>query len=484
MSKNTLTVQHPYQDEECRANLDGFIHTDDRGSPPVFVGRESITNRIQKEVTRCRLNMVEDRSFTRIISGAPGAGKSSLVRERKNQLTNHDDMIGPLTVVSVRWETLASDIDVAKAFIAACRGHDVDPQSETKNTKSMDVDMTLVNADLQNSEAELTLKQQVELDNNPWLAVGRNTAVDTDDVFLLMVDEAQNLSGDNSNYQGRNPVLTTPHDGFQGTRGLKIVPVFVGLSDTRSVLYQRGLSRLGDDAHILLGALSSSETEDLVSKWIRHEPFGLSDISSDPDVAKVSKIIRAASEGWPRHVNTYLKELGSSVLADREEDDMVIDVDALLARGHEERFLYYHERLASANLGKYQDVIYDAAAESSNGIVALEALSTIAENKYEMSEENWEVHHQNAIHAGVFETVIPSSRPQVRFSIPAIHTFAQVRGNRPEFMRKIEDRVATDLAIDGVGYWRRYPLRVCADALLGGAVDGGKYRDSESYLTV
>ena len=453
MSNNTLTVQRPYQDEECRANLDDFIHTDDRGSPPVFVGRESIITRIQDDVNRCRLNMKDGISYTRIISGAPGAGKSSLMLELRRRFGARDETSSPVTVVDLPHpKELSHDVDVAKAFIGAHHGHRVEPQASITKTGKVGVNAAIVSGATQMTHTPLTLEQQVELDNNPWLAVGRNTAVDTDVVFLLLVDEAQNLSGDNLNHQGRNPLLLDLHTGLRGTRGLKIVPVFLGLSNTQSVLYQRGLSRLGDDAHIQLGSLTTAESEELVSKWIRHEPFGLSDVFSDRDVAKVARIIRVASEGWPRHVTTYLKELGRSVLA--HEGELVIDVDEMLVRGHEKRFQYYGERLTGAMLDKYKSAIYDTASGASNGVVTLEALASIAEDRYKMSTEDWKSRHQSAIHAGVFEKVSVHDDDRFRFPIPSLCTYAQVRGSRSAFMQTIQDRIATDLAKDehGLGY--------------------------------
>lgn len=180
---------------------------------------------------------------------------------------------------------------------------------------------------------ERSLEQQIQSAGSLWKPVIDNIPVDKDEtVFIFLIDEAQNIRGVD-NEDGKNHIVMNLHNGFDTTRGLKIVPVFVGLSDTKSVLKKRGVSSLLRSSSFPLGSLTQDESEELVSGWMCHEPFGFKNLFSSDDISRVSKMIAVASEGWPRHANTYLSELARSVLEYGAGDSLMLDLDEVFNWG-------------------------------------------------------------------------------------------------------------------------------------------------------
>lgn len=318
MPVKPLILQRPYTDDEARANLRSYIAREDRGSPPIFVGREAIIQKIANEVSDCRSNTGETTCFTTVIYGAPGSGKTSLLTELKERLDGgiEDGKRVDVSVVAatISGHQLSSSEIVANALIGAYNGHQLDASDD---------------------ETSRRLRDQVQDSGSVWPTVIANTDMNIEDtVFLLLIDETQRIKGDiYNNPCGENSVVCDVHDGFFSTNGIKIVPVFVGLPDTVSVLNDRGLTRLKGHA-IRLGEFTEDETKDLVDRWMRHPEFGFEGLFSDSDISRVSKMIMVASEGWPRHVNSYLRELGHSLLEHSSRNDMTIDLDEAFERGH------------------------------------------------------------------------------------------------------------------------------------------------------
>ena len=334
MSEKPLALLRPYRDEEARANLHSYINIRDRGGPPVFVGREDILQRLAKDVEECRSNTRGSTCFTRVIQGAPGAGKTSLIEEVQERLGHgigkskrfHDAVV----VVSVSGGMFFREAFVANRIIEACTGEDFDVQKERSSSTSAQAAAAGFGASHGRTTKERSLEQQIQCAGELWKSVVDRTFINKDDtVLLLLIDEAQSIRGVASE-SGENHIVMNLHEGSNSTRGLKIVPVFVGLSDTKSVLKNRGISRFPRASAISLGSLSREETEELVSGWMRHEPFGFANLFSNDDIARVSNMIAVASEGWPRHANTYLSELARAVLEHDGSDDLTVDLDEVL----------------------------------------------------------------------------------------------------------------------------------------------------------
>ena len=84
-------------------------------------------------------------------------------------------------------------------------------------------------------------------------------------------------------------------------------------------------------------ALTHDDSVEIVSRWLRHEPFGVEAVFSDSDIDLVSNKVVVGSEGWPLHITTHLSLLGEEVLKQSDVPNAGIDLDAILDRGSEVR---------------------------------------------------------------------------------------------------------------------------------------------------
>ena len=442
MTNEILALNRPYIDDEARANLRSFISAQDRARPPIFVGREEIIRKIEDDVAECRSNTDETACFTRVIHGAPGAGKTSLLTEIRHRLSGEKGSVGPLTVVPLARDKLSEKPSVAVEFINAYRGSPLNIRKNGISTTTFKFGFKGTGGEHRSGTAANTIEEQMQSFGGLWSTILKNTSVDREEnVFLLLVDESQNTMGDKSNLSGTNSIVTNLHAGFLETNGLKIVPVFAGLSDTESVLADRGISRLPRSSSIHLGALTQDETEELVSKWMRHDEFGFEDLFSDADIRRVSQMIAVASEGWPRHANGYLAELARSVLEHGDGDELTIDLNEVFERGHDDRLAYYQKRLTTAKLGGYARAIRDAAQRSTNGIVELATLHTIAEEIYQIPRSELFALHDTALHAGVLEPATDGDEERFKFPIPSFFTYMHLGEDPAKFNAKMREQL-------------------------------------------
>lgn len=442
MPEITLKLNHSYVDDEGRANLREFVGAQDRATPPIFVGRREIIDRIVDDVASCRSNTDAARCYTLAIQGAPGAGKTSLLSEIRQRLDGENGSVGPLSVVSLEWNELSDKVRVASAFINAYNGRYSRTREEKTTTTTRKIGYKGTGVERQTTVSENTLAQQIQSKGSLWSTILENLSIKTENpVFLLLVDESQNIQGDTADPNGKNTIVSNLHAGFRATEGLRIVPVFAGLPDTEFVLASRGISRLSGESSIYLGCLTRGETEELVDRWMRHELFGFENLFSDADIQRVAKMIAVASEGWPRHSNTYLRVLGRSILNRSTNNNLNVDLDEVLDRGHDDRRAYYQKRLRIARLGRYAGVIRDAAQQSENGVIELDTLDAIIEENYRDVRLDAESLREDALHAGILEYASDDDEERFKFPIPSFFTYMHVGRDPAEFKAKMREHM-------------------------------------------
>ena len=437
MAEKPLRLTRPYMDEEARANLLEYVEEGDRNEPPIFVGRDEIISRVIRDVERCRLNTSERACFTSVLNGVPGAGKTSLLSEIKNQISSEDGAVGVVSVVSLEGVELGNYPRVASAFIHAYSGRGSIPDSEKSKSTTAKFGIHAVGLERRTTETKSAIAQQVQ-SIGVWSTIHKNTSIVEDrDVFILLVDESQNIPGGNPNGTGKNNLVMPLHAGFKATEGIKILPVFAGLSDTLTVLSERGASRLRDSATHRIAALTLDETEWLVSAWLQYKDFGFDGLFTAEDINRVSKMFAVASEGWPRHANTYLRELGRSVLEVGSRNNPKVDLTDALDRGHRGRLRYYNARLSTADLGVYELVLSEAAQQSKSGILEMSTLNEIAYSNYEIPALDSGDYVRKSIRSGILEEATTGSRNCFEFSIPSLFTYMRCGLEPDQFQQKI-----------------------------------------------
>ena len=306
-----------------------FARTRDRRLTPFFVGRAAVLDDIEWTCGQALRDYRSGRrteDATRLIQGAPGAGKTAILgflEDKWNARRRDGDRTAPVAV-RLAGQQLASWDDLflhmegklpagpLARFFGRFRNH-------------------------------LTVKL-----NLPFLEISgtsEGTSASVDDFtapVCLMVDEVQSLKSDGTGnvHDDVKEIFSVLH---LGTHGLPVVPVLAGLAYSRDRLREAGLSRLPSGAVHTLPALSPVEACRSVELFLDH--FRVRGEAADRE--RWSERIATDSQGWPQHLHTALNELAAA-LAEREGDLACLDVGTVRAAMRERREEYYHSRLSPA----------------------------------------------------------------------------------------------------------------------------------------
>ena len=148
--------------------------------------------------------------------------------------------------------------------------------------------------------------------------------------LCLMVDEIQTLQAEQA------PVLQSLH---LATQGLPIVPVLAGLANSREVLARRGISRLNEDGVHTLGRLETGQPAQAVRAMLNC--FRIE--STEAAVQHWAVCLEEHSGGWPQHLQNAMRSLAEALL---ETNGALVGVDeaAVSARSLERRLDAYRAR--------------------------------------------------------------------------------------------------------------------------------------------
>lgn len=298
----------------------------DRAAPVHFAGR-------QDELDHLLVNAWHpEAGNTMVVQGAPGAGKTSLLREAAARFQAAG---GRALLYDAPWSKAGED-DVIRDIAAAAL--DLDPGVFSTTEQSAKTAKGSI-AGVGGSMTKTVRTPPVELTR--WTAfVRRYREVATDSrTVLVLVDECQNLDDDAGELIH---ALHTQSD-------FPFTLVCGGLSDTKDKLRDIGVSRLGGDAILRIGALTRDEASESVLNtlhWtlkrctqppIRHR---------DDQVGRWTDELAQASLGWPQHVASYLSGAWRA-LASAERLDLGDErnLEAALVQGGELCRDYYQGRV-------------------------------------------------------------------------------------------------------------------------------------------
>jgi len=291
-----------------RAKLAEFVSRDEGDAPPVFVGRVAVIEDILATADRSWTGHdgVQGRAKdTRILQGAPGAGKSTILAELARQAQRRDrngvkaqvlilnsaDIGGPLDILAL----LAARVDPA--------GAGKDFLARVQTTRSGSGQLGAFGSAITAERATTTTPRHPE----PTLVAFREWVRDPDSTaalkgsIIVAIDEAQRLQ-----YPTMHPVARLLQQIHDNTTGLPLTLVLAGLGDTETRAIAMDLTR-GKTVHTI-AALSDDEVADLTHRWCAH--FGLDPASHADRLAALA----APCVGWPRHLHFALGALGRDVL--------------------------------------------------------------------------------------------------------------------------------------------------------------------------
>ncbi len=293
-----------------RGELEAFLERDEGARPPVFVGREDILKDILSR-SRMAWRATDPRDMaktTRVLQGAPGAGKTSCLAElwarsatRVIMGRNDTDpaprvlilgsgrIKGPETVLLPLARTL--NPDRAPDFLA---------KGSRVRTVSGGINAPIIGVNVEGSEGTCPATPDPDWDAfrvwvESWAGPQGLPAP-----VILAIDEAQRLKRTDEDPLAK--LLQSVHDG---DTGLPVTLVLAGLGGTLDAARAMGLTRV---RHHEIGALAPEETRALMIGF--HHTF---EIDSEGHVAHLEALAEP-TEGWPRHLHIALQAIGRAAL--------------------------------------------------------------------------------------------------------------------------------------------------------------------------
>ncbi len=284
--------------DDHRGRIREYLRQGEGAPPPIFVGHRDIFD----DILRIAQDSAGKAKFTRIVQGAPGAGKSSLLHEMQRRWTGEADTP---RVVEVSSEAVIQNTSgVIKAIMAA--GTVERPTWSTilreRFRKIRAIGGSVAGYGLSAEfniydSTGLVSEAMEEERNHPWLHT-----------VILAVDEAQALQGDPASIPAC--FLREIHNG---RTGLPINLVLAGLSDTDARAEAMNLTRERTVHEV--APLELVQTQRFIRGLALY--FGL-------DISRHETYLDALAEpcdGWPRH----LRHAGVALAKETERTDGVMD---------------------------------------------------------------------------------------------------------------------------------------------------------------
>ena len=327
--------------------LRAFVREGDRNRARFFVGREAQIRDIEQACADAFAGFRAGRPLagtTRLIQGAPGAGKTALLsqiagilesaeRERPSawrrflRKADEKESLPGILLVDV------GDLGHAARLVLRIAER-LDPKKARKlrqtGSRNIGVQAGTDGFGASGGETVATAPPQADFAELGALFPPK----DWSGPLCLMVDEVQMLQAEQA------PVLQSLH---LATAGLPIVPVLAGLANARDVLARCGISRLNEDSVHALGRLEAGEPAEAVCEMLaafRVETAGA-------DTERWAARLEEHSDGWPQHLQNAMRSLAEALI---EMNGMLAGVDeaAVFARARERRLRAYRARRSPA----------------------------------------------------------------------------------------------------------------------------------------
>ena len=314
-----------------RSELQHFVNRREKAPPPVFAGRKSILADILTIAAETRPERGGIPGNTTLITGAPGAGKSSVLSELTRFNTDPSEE-GPkaMHISSVELEENLSDVLLAIGALGQA------PKTRLKSIALKGVQglgglalldvADLINVNIHTIK-DLFREQKI---HNIGSLHKVFPASKWDTPVIVAVDEAQNLPS------GRG----TPQSNFlralhEAVTKLPLTLVLAGLGDTHSVSRSMGLTH--GISPYSLGCFSPGELHELTEKWCDHFRIKIGSCRSQIDD------LMDKTDGWPRHVHWAQQALAEALLIKGVDGhaDQIKDWTAVHRRSDTLRHGYY-----------------------------------------------------------------------------------------------------------------------------------------------
>ncbi len=299
-----------------------FLTSGEKSPPPVFVGRQDIFKSV-RQATRKNAQRGTQPGMTRIIQGAPGAGKSSLLEELHRHVDNAHVVI--LTTGEIQ---TPADILVPIARKLSER-HVGDFLVRHSLTESYSVGMGPESTGFRFGRR----RERHQVPEPTWQSLtawAQTHGCLPDRPIILAIDETQRFR-----LEPDAPVAKVLQSVHDGRTVLPVVLVLAGLSDTVAKVRKIDLTR-GSIIHEIK-PLTSGETMELMSAFCDH--FRIDSSRHLPQL----KTLAIPCEGWPRHLHFTLEVLTRETLRTYGDMDR-FDWIGMERQALDSRRVYYEDQ--------------------------------------------------------------------------------------------------------------------------------------------
>ena len=317
-----------------RKELRNFIDDSSGDYPPVFVGRENIIDELLNLSNRAFERGNAPPKNTRMIQGAPGAGKTSILLELERRGQQGDHAPRAVVVTDVEIVQHLSHVLTSIVVAASASPHDW-IQMITRIGSYVGNRLGEISALGFSADFARLIKSHPPTD---LYDLGKVVPFSQwKHPVILAVDEAQRLRGGTSTPHAH--FLKSIHDARQ--IGLPITLVFAGLGDTKDRVNDLGIT---NGAYALsVGALNAHEQAQVIDGFCDH--FGVQ-VGHQHDRLHT---FFEPTDGWPRHLYWAQRALAEALLDPSVEGhcDRIPDWTRVEHRRDQFRLGYYEDRTSS-----------------------------------------------------------------------------------------------------------------------------------------
>ncbi len=445
---------------EQREALRDYVAGEAREAPPVFAGRRGVIADIEETAATTFARWRDGRRFpglTRVVQGAPGAGKSSLLahlQKKWEAAREGGDRSAPVAVNIGLLELRDLDRFMAEIDrkVPASIGERYAPVVAGALVKLVTPGTRL------SEETEKGVRALAERRDLPHPVV-------------LMVDEAQNARP----YEDEAAVFAHIHEGHFDH--LPVLPVLAGLGHLREHLGRPGirLTRFSDERRSVhtLGAMSDGDVCELFNGWLGH--FRVA--ATDDGAGRWADCLIRDSEGWPMHTNHFLTSLAGQLLLPEHDPGQLAsaDLDAVRRDAAKRRLAYYDTRYDNELVQESEHEVAETMAtirrsgpaDLKNTLDAIQA--AFQHGDREDARRAFEVLRERGFLQSVPDPE-PGAPRRYGCPIPSLASYAAARGFPPHRATTLGDasllerRLRADPgAVDARDAMGRTPLHVAAE---------------------
>ena len=408
--------------EKARQVLRHRLDMGERATPLVFVGRQNILSHLNSQLDALkRYDGIDDKCFTNVIQGAPGAGKTALLHKFRCLVES------TTTVVTVPGNSL-NDVGRFVATMLDRLGGDVDTLAKTITHPTTGGFRAVFDATHTRESEQASHFDTMGL-RIPWQLIEAVLGSD-DRTLVLCIDEAQAIVP--SPNERQNLIAHDLHT--LDTGHLKILPVFAVLLDTEANLGTAGLSRLNGISQ-QIGGLSKPEAKEVATEVLRHESLGMANVFADDDLDFIASTLASLSDQWPRHLHYYIQGVLNEVLIDQERDipSHHISLERALDYGHNARIAYCKQLVDQfANYRFVTELINQALRNKGEPGLSINELESSMGEKHNIMGNHFDSAYEKAVHTGLLLPVdYRDGRLTTDFPMPSMRTFFEC-GCNPE----------------------------------------------------